>query len=108
MTQTTLQGGFTPVTTTTIIQCSLDDLRMVLSEQYEIARKQAEEDLRVKGLADLLTKEELKAHIPISDPTIWRYEKKGLLSAVFIGGRKYYKVSEINALVEGNKKNLSL
>lgn len=104
MIKNNIQGGFTPQTTTTIIQCSLDDLRMVLSEQYEIARKQAEEDMRVKGLADLLTKEELKAHIPISDPTIWRYEKKGLLSAVFIGGRKYYRVSEVNALVGGNKE----
>ena len=103
MVQTTIQKGFNPQNSTTIIQCNLEDLQALLREQWEIARKQAEEDTRNRGLSEHLTTEEVKNLLHISTPTLWRYSRQNLVDSVFIGGKKYYTRESVNALINNGK-----
>lgn len=101
MVQTTIQKGFNSQNSTTIIQCNLEDLQALLREQWEIARKQAEEEAMNRGLSEHLTTEEVKNLLHISTPTLWRYSRQNLVESVFIGGKKYYTRESVNALING-------
>jgi len=44
---------------------------------------------------DLLTPKETAELLRISIPTLWRWQKKGKVKCYGIGGKRYYKRSEI-------------
>jgi predicted DNA-binding transcriptional regulator AlpA len=49
----------------------------------------------------LLNRRELRARVPVSDMTIWRWEANGLFPAhLSIGGRSFWRESEVDQWVE--------
>ena len=49
---------------------------------------------------NLLTRKDLKAYLTIADVTIWNWEKKGWLKPIGIGKKIYYKLEDVNSLLE--------
>ncbi|MDP2452638.1 MULTISPECIES: hypothetical protein [unclassified Kaistella] len=50
------------------------------------------ENSQTSDNSELLTKKEYLKIRKISDTTLWREEKRGQISAVVIGSKKYYKL----------------
>ena len=44
---------------------------------------------------ELLTRTEAMQYLKITGATLWRYEKKGKITSHGIGGKRYYKKSEL-------------
>lgn len=47
-----------------------------------------------------LTAEVVKETVKVSDSTLWRWAKTGMLVPVMVGGQKRYRQSDIDRLVE--------
>jgi excisionase family DNA binding protein len=53
--------------------------------------EKAQHDLSVNEVCELLN---------VSKPTLWRWNKVGYLKHTMVGGRRYYKQSEVNVILE--------
>lgn len=49
----------------------------------------------------LCTPEQAAAKVQVTKVTLWRWAKQGYLSPVHIGGKVFYKESDIKKLMEG-------
>jgi predicted DNA-binding transcriptional regulator AlpA len=49
-----------------------------------------------------LTQKQVEEMFNISNTTIWRMEKKNILTPIFIGGQKRYPLSSINLMLKSN------
>lgn len=47
----------------------------------------------------LINKQQLRSRIPVSETTIWRWERDGILKPVHIAGRPFYRKADIDELV---------
>lgn len=52
----------------------------------------------------LVPKDEAQEVLHTSDVTLWRWEKKGYLIPVRIGGKIFYKTEDIDALQENKRR----
>ena len=68
--------------------------RDIISEFMAEYQPQKEEDT-------LLTLEQTAAKIQTTKVTLWRWAKQGYLSPVRVGGKVFYKESDIKKLMEG-------
>lgn len=46
---------------------------------------------------ELLSRTEAKNRLRISSTTLWRYEKQGIIQSIGIGGKRYFRKSQIEA-----------
>jgi len=46
---------------------------------------------------ELLTRTEAMQYLRITGATLWRYEKQGKIQSIGIGGKRYFRKSEIEA-----------
>jgi len=53
-----------------------------------------------EGSEQLVTRKELLDYLKISETTLWRYERENRLQAYSISGRRYFKKSEIDNLIQ--------
>lgn len=56
----------------------------------------------VKEEDQYLSPNETVSILRISKPTLWRWEKHGFLVPVKIAGKKYYRKSEVDALLQSH------
>lgn len=55
-------------------------------------------EIREKENEKLMTQKEVTARLGVSAPTLWRWEKSGLLVPVRFGGKKLYKASDLKKI----------
>lgn len=63
----------------------------------------AEKAMKEKSEEKYLSSNEVKDLLKIKDTALWTYEKQGILTPHKIGGRKKYKKSDINKLIEAGR-----
>lgn len=63
----------------------------------------AEKAREEKSKEEYLSSNEVKKLLKIQNTALWSYEKQGILVVYKIGGRKKYKKSEINKLIEAGR-----
>lgn len=68
--------------------------RDIIGEFITESQPQKEEDV-------LFTPEQAAAKIQTTKVTLWRWAKQGYLSPIRIGGKTFYKESDIKKLMEG-------
>ena len=56
----------------------------------------------VKEEDQYLSPNETVSILRISKPTLWRWEKHGFLVPIKIAGKKYYRKSEVDALLQSH------
>lgn len=96
-------NGLNSESSATYIVCSVDDLRTIVSEQIQLAKRETEREIENKGLSGHYSTEEVKNLLHISTPTLWRYSKAGLLASIYVGGKKYFSRESVNALINNGK-----
>ena len=83
-----------------ILQVNSDDLKefanQILLGANSIAREEAEAAARAD---QLLTVEEAAQMLSVSKMTLHRWDKNGILKKVEIGGKRRYRLSDIEKLV---------
>jgi predicted DNA-binding transcriptional regulator AlpA len=81
-----------------------DNLIMELSNQInELPERSTSKQNIHPNLDDLLQIKDVTARFGISRPTIYEWEKKGL-NRTQVGGRVFYKLSDINSFIESQRK----
>lgn len=53
---------------------------------------------------DLIEKSILKQKLGLADSTLYKYQREGKLKAYAIGGKRYYRISEVESLLRRNGK----
>lgn len=76
-----------PINTDTLIERIAQRIAELLINQIP-QRKENEEN-------ELLTRNEAMQFLKITTATLWRYEKKGKITSHGIGGKRYFKKSEL-------------
>lgn len=79
---------------------TLKELMDYYAEQ-RTSSKMAEAERQAKEQNDNISPKEAKEILHISDATLWRYAKDGVLNRKYVGGKVYYSRSEINKFMEG-------
>lgn len=87
---------------TQIIQVSRDDLRQELKSIFNVMQAEADRLATEKAKEYLLTPEEAAELLKVSSVTLWRWDKSGYLTPVYVGGKKRYRNSDISKIM--NKK----
>ena len=72
------------------------ECRAIFAELRAEQKAQAEQ----KAKEMLLTPTEVCEQLKISDVTLWRWQKAEYLTPLYIGGKRRYKVSDVQALIE--------
>lgn len=83
----------------TILNITKDDLFELMVEAVQVAKKK-EPQPEVK---DLLTRKETADLLNVNVATLWRWTNSGKLIQYGIGGRTYYKRSEVLEAVKSLK-----
>lgn len=78
---------FSPINTDTLIERIAQRTAELLINQTP-QRQETEQDA-------LLTRTEAMRFLKITTATLWRYEKKGKITSHGIGGKRYFKKSEL-------------
>lgn len=84
----------------TIIQCSKADLVAMWCEQLEQMQAEANRNAGAKAQESLLTAEEVIETLKISQPTLWRWQKGGYITPIYVGGKRRFKRSDVMAIIE--------
>jgi predicted DNA-binding transcriptional regulator AlpA len=77
-----------------------EDLREELKELWREILKEAEKLATEKTKDSLITADEVCEILKVSLTTIWRWQQKEYLIPVYIGGKKRYKMSDIQRIVQ--------
>ena len=52
-----------------------------------------------------MTSQEVREFLSVTKKTLIVWAKRDILHPIFIGGKKYFRSSEINNLIEGGRNN---
>lgn len=89
---------------TTIIQVNQDDLRTVLGEIVFGIINESREERKQKENCELLTPKNVRERLSVSSSTLWRWEKEKYLTPVRVGGKVFYRFSDIQSIEKGGEK----
>lgn len=87
----------------TIIAVRADDLVEANNRLIDQVRADLERELAERNTATLLTREMVLEQLNVSTTTLWRWEKRGYLIPVEVGGQRRYKSTDIKRILEGDR-----
>ena len=84
----------------TLLLISAEDLKKAIKDTVSEARRILESEV-VSGKGEfLLTTNEVLERLSISRKTLYNWEKRKYLVPIAIGGKKRFKLSDINAILQ--------
>jgi predicted DNA-binding transcriptional regulator AlpA len=87
----------------TLLLISADDLKKTIKETVSEARRILETEV-VNGKGEfLLTTNEVLDRLSISRKTLYNWEKRNYLSPIEIGGKKRFKLSDVNGILKNGR-----
>lgn len=87
----------------TIIAVRADDLMEANTRLINRVRADLEKELAERNTATLMTRETVLEQLNVSTTTLWRWEKRGYLVPVEVGGQRRYKSTDIKRIMEGDR-----
>ena len=72
------------------------ELRSIYADMLRDAEKRAAENIG----ETLRTPEQTSEQLQVSNSTLWRWQQRGYLSPIYIGGKKRYRQSDINRIID--------
>jgi len=85
--------------TARICMITAADLKEVIRDTVLETRRSLEAEV-AKGQSDvLLTRQEAQERLSVSRTTLWKWEKKKFLCPIEVGGKRRYKLSDINEIL---------
>ena len=87
----------------TILAVRADDLVEANTRLIDQVRADLEKELAERNTATLMTREMVLEQLNVSPTTLWRWEKRGYLVPVEVGGQRRYKSTDIKRIMEGDR-----
>lgn len=91
-------------TQTTTLAVTVDDLRKWHKEVINDTKQKLEKAVIADKSNNLIDAKQVSKMLNVDMSTLWRWEKKGYLKALRIGGKRKYKLSDVKLLIEGERK----
>ncbi len=82
----------------TVYQVNADDLKQSIQE---IVNESIERYFAAKQEDKFLTISQVAERLNVSKPTLWRWDKEGVLKKVKIGNKVFYSLNSVNEKLEG-------
>lgn len=79
--------------------CEIVDYRV--QDALERYKQELERERQQQDNGDLLKPKEAMAVLGVTEATLWRYVKSGLVTKRQVGGKVYYSRKELSKLMEG-------
>lgn len=86
------------------VSVGLDDLNKWLHEILEETLRKSEEKVLADKSKKHCSPKEAAEELDVDLSTLWRWEKKGYLVSIKVGGKKKYLVEDINAILKKGVK----
>lgn len=86
---------------TVTLAINLDDLKKFHSLVLEDTINNLEQVISEKNSERNVSKNRAKEILDVNDSTLWRWEKRGLLKKIKVGGKVFYKMTDIQKLLTG-------
>ena len=86
-----------------ILAVRADDLVEANTRLIDQVRADLERDIANKQSVVFLTREQVIAKLNIVPSTLWRWQKRGYLVPVKVGGENRYKSTDIDRILEGGE-----
>lgn len=86
-----------------VVSIKLGDLVEANSLLLEQARAQLEQQIADASAETYLSKEKVCELLDVSVTTLWRWEKQNYLVPINFGGKKRYRKSDIDKILEGDR-----
>lgn len=87
-----------------IFQINQEDLRTVLTEIVFGIINESRENTKQNDNCELLTPKNVRERLAVSSSTLWRWEKENYLCPVRVGGKVFYRSSDIKVIEKGGEK----
>ena len=85
---------------TTILQCNREELKAEIKAIYAEMLSDAMKEAEAKAKEMLLTPTEVCERLKISEVSLWRYTKAEYLTPIYIGGKRRFKASDVQKIIE--------
>lgn len=87
----------------TIIAVRAEDLVEANNRLIDQVRRGLETELARRDAAVFMTRDQVMEKLSVSSATLWRWQKRGYLVPVNVGGQRRYKSTDINEILEGKR-----
>lgn len=75
------------------------DLKEVIRDTVLETKRELEAEIAKNKSDVLLTTDEVAERLSVSRTTLWKWEKKNYLCPIEVGGKRRYKLSDINEIL---------
>ena len=87
----------------TILAVRADDLVKTNNQLIEMVRSDLERAIAEKREITYMTREMVMEKLNIVPSTLWRWQKRGYLVPIKVGGENRYKSTDIDDILEGRR-----
>ena len=85
--------------TARICMITAADLKEVIRDTVLETKRELEAEIAKNKSDVLLTTDEVAERLSVSRTTLWKWEKKNYLGPIEVGGKRRYKLSDINEIL---------
>ena len=82
------------------IAVTLSDLKQFAQELIQITKQELEQKITDANAESYPSPEEVAEMLDVDRSTLWRWNKRGYLCHIEVGGKRRYRMSDINRLLE--------
>lgn len=85
------------------ISVSLNDLKEFAQDLIKTTKQELEQQITDANTETYPSPEQVAKILDVDRTTLWRWHKKGYLCHTEVGGKRRYRMSDINAILNGGK-----
>lgn len=88
------------------VSVEVDDLLKFANLLIEKTKRELEETIKTEKIETQLSPKEVSGMLGVDLSTLWRWQKRGYLVPVEVGGKRRYKMSDVKSLLDGGRKKI--
>lgn len=86
-----------------VVSIKLSDLMEANTLLIANVKSELEQTIADQNAETYLSRDKVKEILEIGDTTLWRWQKSGYLVPINVGGKRRFRKSDINRILEGEK-----
>jgi len=86
-----------------VVSIKLGDLMEANTLLIANVKSELEQTIADQNAETYLSRDKVKEILEIGDTTLWRWQKSGYLVPINVGGKRRFRKSDINRILEGEK-----
>ncbi len=78
-------------------------IHRIAERTVELLKREQPKSIPIPGSENLITREEALKFLKVTPATLWRWEKEGKIQSYGMGGKRYFRKSELEASLIAKK-----